>query len=318
MNPIRFLSIALLFVLPLSTDAQPLLSGIQQELQVNTQANRVIANGGLRLREQPGKKSKIITTLPFGTDVVYVSQQSFGTDSILVNDTYIYGSWVKVKSQKQTGYVLDIYLDYWEKHRSIADETVNEQFVLLFPGCDCNQENIYNPDSWTWYGYFKSGDGQYTVETVDISYYRTQQYTCDLLINASKIKNLEFIIGTKGPHPGKKAGTFVGDVSLRSYPNSPINHQAIRALSLELEVADNGYSNQLYLVKNNQKQLLSRPEYDYPASVIFAGDMDGDGVLDYLICYGDKSAVIGLYLSGQATKGEFIRLMSFFYSGYCC
>lgn len=318
MNPIRFLSIVLLFVLPFSADAQILLSGIQQELQVNTQANRVIANGGLRLREQPGKKSKIITTLPFGTDVVYVSQQSFGTDSILVNDTYIYGSWVKVKSQKQTGYVLDIYLDYWEKHRSIAVETVNEQFVLLLPGCGCNQENIYNPDSWTWYGYFKSGDGQYTVETVDISYYRTQQYTCDLLINASKIKNLEFIIGTKGPHPGKKAGTFVGDVSLRSYPNSPINHQAIRDLSLELEVADNGYSNQLYLVKNNQKQLLSRPDFDYPARVVFAGDIDGDGITDYVICYGDKGAIIGLYLSGQAQKGDLIRLVSFYYGGYCC
>ena len=108
-------------------------SGIKGELEVRASANMVIANGGLRLREQPGKKSKIITTLPFGTEVTYVSNQSFGTDSILVNDTYIYGSWVKVKSQKQTGYVLDIYLDYWEKHRSIADETVNEQFVLLLP-----------------------------------------------------------------------------------------------------------------------------------------------------------------------------------------
>lgn len=181
MNPIRFLSIVLLFVLPFSADAQILLSGIQQELQVNTQANRVIANGGLRLREQPGKKSKIITTLPFGTDVVYVSQQSFGTDSILVNDTYIYGSWVKVNSQKQTGYVLDIYL-----------------------------------------------------------------------------------------------------------------------------------------VKNNQKQLLSRPDFDYPARVVFAGDIDGDGITDYVICYGDKGAIIGLYLSGQAQKGDLIRLVSFYYGGYCC
>ena len=318
MNPVRLLfTVLLLLQLSFPAFAQ-VYSGIKGKLEVRASANMVIANGGLRLRKQPGKKSKIITTLPFGTEVTYVSNQSFGTDSILVNDTYIYGNWVKVKSQKQTGYVLDIYLDRWEKQGFLANEHINEQFVLLFPGCDCNTENIYDPGQWKWYGYFKNENGQFTVETVDISYYRTQEYTCDLLINASKIKNLEFVIGTKGPHPGKKAGAFVSEVSLKSYPNSPVDPKAIRDLSLELEVADNGYSNQLYLVKDNQKQLLSRPDFDYPARVVFAGDIDGDGITDYVICYGDKGAIIGLYLSGQAQKGDLIRLVSFYYGGYCC
>ena len=124
---------------------------------VDTRATYVIANGGLNIRSGPSVKSKKIAKIPFGTTIKYISDKSFGIDSNLISlyDNHkkesIKGNWVKVQYKKSKGYVLDLYLYYSPNNENRFKEKYNRDFVLLYPGCGCNIENLYNPSSWEWF-----------------------------------------------------------------------------------------------------------------------------------------------------------------------
>jgi hypothetical protein len=301
---------------------------LAQNVQVDTNAVLVIANGGLNLRSEPSKNAKKIANIPFGSTIKYLSDQSFNTDSIIIrhsdNDKSetIEGAWVQVEYQKMKGYVLDIYLYYKPAYNARVDPLLSNDYTLLYPGCDCNAENLYNPANWKWYGYFRDGKGKYKVEAVEISYYRRPNSLCNFIITASKSDSLSFIIGSK-KGPLSKAKVVRGkDLMLYSFhPDKPIKEADLANASVQLiENKDpkNWKPSELHLIKGKKRQLLNRPEYDYPYEIKFIGDLDGDAKDDYIIHYGDKGSVIVLYLTSKAKSGNLIEQVAMFFGGYCC
>lgn len=87
-----------------------------QEDSIDIRANYVTASG-LRLRESPNQNSKILSVIPFGSRVEYLTIKNFGKDTNefeLKNYTNkIIGTWVHVKFNKIRGYVLNSYLSYY-------------------------------------------------------------------------------------------------------------------------------------------------------------------------------------------------------------
>ncbi len=59
-----------------------------QKSEIYPEKNYVIAQGGLRLRSEPRKHSKVLTLIPFGDTVKYISRQVFASDSLQVPGTY--------------------------------------------------------------------------------------------------------------------------------------------------------------------------------------------------------------------------------------
>ena len=295
----------------------------------NTSATIVIASGGLRLREKPSTSSRVLTTIPFGSKISYVSDQSFGEDDVsyLNNDgiaTKVRGCWVKVSFNQLTGFVLDIYL-FWDNntlHR--FPDTVNNEFILLYPGCGCNSGNFYDPAKWKWYGYFENEQKGLSVEPIEIRYLQSREYTCDLILTASKTQNLLFIIGTKHDVPNRKGLKLPAPILISNFGNpgdSLSLKKQLANVSLLYEQSSNEqqwHAGTLHLIKNGRKQLLNRDEYGDVYSVEYIGDIDGDGQDDYIIQYGDKGSKTILYLTSKAKEGELIHLMAAFYGGYCC
>ncbi len=291
---------------------------------VSTQATSVIAAGGLRLRENPGTQAKIKTTIPFGAKIKYLSNKAYGKDSIGIQNgqgeaEILYGVWVKVAYKNQQGFVLNIYLYDRYSGPNRFEDNVNDDAILLYPGCGCNNENIHNPDSRKWYGYFENEKNKLTVEPIALRYYATgpdYDYTCPLIISASKTKNLKFMIGYKS---GIREKTV--QAKAQQLPIDPMEGAKgdilLPSLSLEL-IHRETWPGDLYLKKDGQKQLLSRKDFDYPATLEFMGDIDGDAKDDYIISYGDKGAISVLYLTGKAPPGTLLRQVSIFHKSYCC
>ncbi len=299
-----------------------------QNIQVDTNAIFVIANGGLNLRIEPKASSTKLLTIPFGSTIKYLSNNSFNIDSISVYHSdnpekeIITGNWVKIEYKKVIGYVLDIYLSWKPKGNDRFYEKYDTDFILLYPGCGCNAENIHNPNKWKWFGYFKKGEGTYEIEEIKISFYRTRIYTCDLIVSASKNENLSFIIGSKFKNLSSKKIAKGTTLLFRAFDReNKIKKSSLDSISIELvENKDNKTSkpSELYLKSGNQKQLLNKPEYDYPYEIKFAGDLDGDLKDDYIIHYGDKGGVIVLYLTSKAKSGNLIKKVAIFFASYCC
>lgn len=301
-----------------------------QEMKVNTQLTKVIANGGLRLREKPGTSSKILTTIPFGEKVRYLSAAAFGTDSIVFTDDSgktqkIPGCWVNVSYKNWKGYVLNVYLYYSPTNSMVLKDGENEDFLLLLPGAGCVPENIHNPVEWKWYGYFEDTvKGTISVKPVSIRYLSWNTGYYDLEIAAEPSKNLKFIIGSKNEMPVstkltsmKILNLWTWDISERSNPDL----EKLPGLSLQL-VPELDTTKmppvRLLLIKDGKQQLLFRPEFGYPRCVFYCGDIDNDGKNDYIINYDEKSGYTVLYLSSKARPGELVRPVAVFFTTYCC
>lgn len=294
-----------------------------QRLAVDTQANLVIAHGGLRFRAEPNQHSKVLQVLPFGAQVTYRSDQSFNLDSITIipskdwQVSVLYGNWVYVEYSNQKGYVLDLYLGTMGAKKERFGAEFNHDFVLLFPGCGCTPENFYDPQKWTWYGYFQQDSTSYTVEPVQISNYRSRVYTCDLLIGASKMENLAFVIGSKKKGWGNRTRVQGEKLQLETYDGAFPDKTALSRLSLEMQYPANKPAD-LFLKRGKNRQQLNETDFGQPVEVKFAGDLDGDQKPDYILHYGDKEGVIVLYLSTRAKPGKLIQGVAIFYAAYCC
>jgi hypothetical protein len=55
---------------------------------------------------------------------------------------------------------MDILRNFYLKKKYDND------FILLYPGCGCDPENLHNPNGWKWFGYFEEGEGKYKVEEI--------------------------------------------------------------------------------------------------------------------------------------------------------
>jgi hypothetical protein len=301
---------------------------LAQDIQVDTNAIFVIANGGLNLRSEPSKKSRKIINIPFGSTIKYTSDKSFNIDSIFIppidnsNEQLIKGNWVKVEYKNMTGYVLDIFLGWKQNEKNRFNEEYGNEFVLLYPGCGCNFENLHNPNGWKWFGYFKIGEEKYIVEEVDISYYRTGFFTCELIISASRNDNLAFIIGSKNERLSKEEVVRGKSIMLYSYSeDSPVKKSDLDNASVELiEYPDAKIwkPSELYLINGKKRQLLNKPEYGDPVEIKFVGDLDGDLKDDYIIHFGDKTGIVLLYLTSKAKSGNLIEKVAIFFASYCC
>ncbi|MEP7197619.1 MAG: hypothetical protein ABI851_13955 [Saprospiraceae bacterium] len=143
-----------------------------------------------------------------------------------------------------------------------------------------------------------------------------------MIISASKNDSLSFIIGSKNGRLSKGEVLLGRSINLYSFSNKdPIKKSDLDKASVELiEKKDDKTwrPSELYLINGEKRQLLNRPEYDYPDKIEFIGDLDGDLKDDFIIQYGDTRGIIILYLTTKARPGNLIEQVAMFFASYCC
>jgi hypothetical protein len=286
--------------------------------------NYVIASG-LRLRENPNQKSKILTVIPFGSRVEYLSNESYGKDTIDVElkdyTSKIIGTWVQVKFNKFEGYVLNSYLSYSVKPDPIYGQ-MNTNFLYLHPGCDCNY-NIYNVTKWNFYGFYKINNDTLQIKKIKVTYTADHEidYTCPIILSASENKNLEFIIGVKAEMFKDKSTIYYKTVEILNSKNETQQTKELKRFGLTLLFQPNKNRDdffELIYSKENKKQKLNLAEFNFPTRIKFIGDLDNDGKYDFIISYGETAGPTILYLSSQAKGNQFLKMVASFFSSYCC
>jgi hypothetical protein len=97
-------------------------------------------------------------------------------------------------------------------------------------------------------------------------------------------------------------------------PRDSLNFSPLEPYHIRTKSSDNETS--FYLsIDNKMQKIGSTREY---MTLHFYGDIDGDGIKDYIIGYDDKTHTRYLFLSSCAEKGQLFKAVAAYWAGYCC
>ncbi|MEL6635879.1 MAG: SH3 domain-containing protein [Bacteroidota bacterium] len=322
-------NLAFFLALLLSSCSTVLLAQYDPYDHYDTDQNTVVAVNGLKLRSKPSLRGKVIDKIPFGQRIEILGERHYGRDT-LASDYRIYyaeseeyyepllsGHWVKARYDEQEGYVFSAFL----YHRFDADQEYNQKIALLTEGGNC-YDNLHYRADWHWYGLYEV-EGVHQLRKVKLDFFVEETELGPFLtITTQQNRASLFIVGS--PRPLSEGRLFFSEYTGHGtsvYRGGEIDEAAFRRAALEIVRSEGEEYPQLVARgRDGRGQVLNPLEryFGYPLSLLWYGDLDGDGQVDYLINYGEESSETILYLSGQAQSGQLVAPVGAYFSGYCC
>ncbi|MEO7176363.1 MAG: hypothetical protein ABIV51_10685 [Saprospiraceae bacterium] len=270
---------------------------------------RVSAKSGLVIRDLPSSKGRVVYKVPYWgkLDACSLRERPDTIDNIP-------GAWISVKLGKYQGYMFDGYL--CEIDSSVDAKT---DFRLEFEEINCSCIN-YDP-TLNWYGVYRTNGGDSLLK-VEIEIYKMElmeNSSIDLLRTNIKDRESLFLIGSKIPLTERKIG-YGTDRHDFVYPGQSFRMRGGIVLNALGNVKSIGYCPEI----ENYKLRLSNegfggwnqdltPDFSMVGEckmmyLIWNGDLDGDQLDDYVFEEaGTVSSVRTLFLSSQATSGNFVK-----------
>lgn len=314
--------------------SQSLLLASQSEIREDF--TLVVAQSGLNIRAKPGLRAKVVAKAPYLSEVEYLSDESFGRDTIGAlksfiraynpqmeleeTDVPLTGDWVKVKYKGQTGYTFNAYLG--PNH----DRPEPSDYFVISPGENCGDQ-FFDLTKYHCYGVYGSGEetevreirASYVVQETGIGFLA-------LLMTTEENESLRLVIGSKRELP-----TLSSDFTVNAFTAAwaesanPVLEDACKMFLVKevMETLPNGaeqtqgFSGSFR--RGGIEQTIIEGAFVYAISVIGCGDIDGDDEVDYLIGYSsEESSRKMLYLSSMSKNEEILGLACEEFFGYCC
>lgn len=304
---------AIFFLLLLTSQA-----AISQDLYPLT-VRMVISINGVNVREKPNRNAKVVLTLKYGEFVTLLNENG-APDTIGTTLQFGYrerstvekitGKWVRISYKGLTGFSFDSFLCYPEK-QTVAG--INDDYVLLFPYCTC-YFNYPKSSYQYWYGIYKVDSTHFRVTKIVPQFWaKHDEVISPLCISTNKIDSLLFIVGANQELSqriitgGYQADCYNANINSSKYINNGFFH--------DLEAV------QLSYCYNGIEQIISAVDITretHPSCILWRGDIDGDQKDDFIVDFGEKYGQSILFISCDAEKGNLLKAVACYYSGYCC
>ncbi|WP_109830633.1 SH3 domain-containing protein [Reichenbachiella versicolor] len=274
---------------------------------------KVIAPVGINFRTSPTLNSKVIYKIPF-LKSFKVIEYTEHTDSVKAhgfidyqgNQTSIYlkGKWVKALYKGVIGYV---YSSFISLNSNIRESDFDESFGLYFPGDACSVYVNSNPKI-KWFGVYKEDSGFLIKKVQLLHYFGDGEISTFVTYVKSDIQPL-FMFGTEldlKDNVQIKDSFRLGSFSKQENPDADL-------LSSEYKINDEG---ELLIVWKTLKQRIRTPVGKIE-SIQWKGDLDGDGIDDFIFDTGYGGSYI-LYLSSPTNDETILMPVAAFAFGICC
>ena len=284
------------------------LSNNQNILESKDNSMVVISTSGLNLRESPTSKSKSLFLVSYGTRVEIIAEEEFGSDTIQINmDKAIIGKWKKVAYLGMEGYMFRPYLLSIRKN-AFPIKRINDEFALWYGRGSCYNNIQYDP-RLNWFAVGKGENNNIISEKIRPRYYWEKGAIVDnIMLETNLDFQPKFLIGTKGNLKKSLTGIFNKIDPIKDFQESrKINNQMYY---------DKETGSLIYCYENREV------DFSYPDlrtyGLLWRGDLNMDGVDDFIIQYGIKSSKIVLLLSDPTDYEKPFKRVAEFKSGYCC
>ena len=305
----------------------------------------VIAASGLRLREKADANSAVLATIPFGDSLKTDGEmESFWavkdkTPKRIFTVEGTEGFWQKVVYKNKKGFVFSGLISAYYQ-----PTTFTKSHIFLEEGWGCG-EIVRNQDDYNWLGWYKNKTSTKTeLKPVSKLLFSVQNGDNETLVTATnrslKGDTAMYIIGvrktaaqqlTTGAVQAKWYAQEYGEVdsTYRITSETPVFKFKNKAWQLKLAVTENtnkndmeypitkavltfvsddGSQKQTILGFDSKKPFSETNSYFYMVNVVWFGDLDNDGKLDFLLQHdGEASGSYALYLSTAAGKGQYVK-----------
>lgn len=299
----------------------------------------VIALSGLRIRENPSLNAKVITTIPFRSQVIrkkvyfkksvhgFIENNQWSQDSVP-------GNWELLEWNGIQGYGFNAF---------IGNSPINMEndYYLLFEDESWCSDDGYASLSYHYYGVFINGDTTVTeLKSFKPTFYRAHNDVNGTLIKADEKKKTQFVLISKNPMTEgaikiyKNFKPIYTNIVNGRYVESPVvNKIKIPSSNWMLESKkdfvtlnknDTTRSECIILILRDVQSGITQSlgvfnEPNNTISINWCGDLDRDGVPDFMIgVYSDYSVGNLLFLSSNPGKGKLVRFACQYYWSDCC
>ena len=305
---------------------------------------KIISTTGINLRADPYTRSTIIGKIPYGEEIivieklketVYTLNSKYGWYSKQKSyEIPIKGYWIKANYRGEIGYLFSGYLaskeaGFWQpKHKY---DSFNKEYFLLFELGNCWYNYPKNND-WHWYGFFIA-NGQGNFKKINPSFYVSEDKWAIEPTSYHVFSNEEsypiFMLGSKKELP-EQVNISSDDFNCfdsYAYTYDPkIIQKKLAEAGIILKNSTKHSRGKLYITDVNGKEFPMGESRLNPAAihenflnnVVFKGDIDNDGIDDYILTFGDKSSQTVLFLSTATKDGELVAPVAVYFNGYCC
>lgn len=289
----------------------------------------VLARSGLKLREKPSFEAKKLALMPFSKKVKLLELPRYneaGELNPLYTADSIPGVWLKVRYGSKTGYAFSAWLG------SSLVKMTKPLYLLSAQGSWCSDDS-YISDQYRYYGIFRGPNGACTRREIKPEFwvvwmglYGSGAY-CKLKVRgeqplfvlASRKALPEGAVASTGRN-GYLPGNNMGELStLTNIPESPWEF-SIRYVRLENSDALVPQA----IAKSRQSGMVYRlgeasDWYDTPQFLVWEGDADGDGTLDFILTVQREiTSSWQLFPGGAPIPGFIIRVASQYTFSGCC
>ena len=305
-------------------EQKPVQNPVQNPDVISMLTHVVIAKSGLFLRESPDRKGKVLTKIPYFSNIEILSTKSFRAEKVLIEskrvpshmDIEFEANWVKVKYNKLEGYVHNSYI---MRKYNRKKKVLKYDYDFAFPGFSCDFNFHPNPNL-KWYGIYKRKDDFERVPiTLEYQIWNRNNMT-PILTLVEPSDSLVFCFASGN---NLTRGSVVGTMKYANLEFDMDNYDlSLKELGISYKAIEGKDGNNYILQKDGLHQLLNEEqiesEYNSITAFDWVGDLDEDGILDYVITYGTKGGRTILYLSSEAKGNEIVAPVAIYLRSYCC
>ncbi len=293
----------------------------------------VIAYSGLKIRDKPSFESKTLCIVPFATRVLRLeNKENRPYIPPITTPDGISGNWELIRHGKIEGYAFNAFLGgdilkIKDKYTLLFEDMAScwsDCFVSLttpynYYAVLTNKDSTVSELKKITPGFYTNNDGWNTsiycaekrassfilitkdeISEGPLQVYKIQQEICNMVYDYKETKN-KFI--------NQKVAIPESNWVLEA-KETVIKGKDLTQVKLFLRDKNTG-----------QKQQLSAPDFDCrDAKVLWCGDFDRDGIMDFMIGMGDgdESYNIHLFLSRDAPTGKLVKPAGVYSFQDCC
>ncbi|MEY4903494.1 MAG: hypothetical protein RLZZ292_1309 [Bacteroidota bacterium] len=303
-------------------------SGVTPTEMVKGQSAVVIAFSGLKIRKTPSFEGKTLGVAPFGS-YVQRFEPNFDYATLLYTQDSIPGHWERIRYGSLEGYAFNAFLG--DEIMKIKDKytLVREDEAWCWNDCYASLTSHYN-----YYAVLMSKDSSRSeLKKFTPTFYNEQA----VKLNCPDKRTSSFILITKDEIAQGAITTVKKNEMVCGTIRNDNNNEGIHKTQkvkipetnwvLESKEIFNKEWNQpqsiLFLrdTKTGVKQQLSdQSENCKEVVLIWCGDLDRDGIMDFMLSMGDGEEGYGihLFLSRDAPQGKLVKPAGHYYYQDCC